>query len=424
MKWMPERRAEHQFLVAGLVDSFGLSLGWTAFTLIAVERFGLGAAALYNAAMLVGIVISAPATMWLSRYLNGASLLRVVGVVELPLRLLTLAGLVLDQPSWAIASAVVVMNVAAWTGYAGMRAEVADRAPGSHAMVRYAVAIASIEAVAASVAALLPVTDQGTAGRIALTAIFVVYAVSLAPQFWCARYARVASGRQLSAARSDLVTLGGELHRPAPAGRTGMPLLLLAGTAVMLIASGPATLNTALAADMYGQLSVVAASIAFTAGCLCASRVNRYVSALPIRTATLWTAWGLGMLVGWLAAPWSLGGLLVAQLLSGLCLTAFHGEMDSAVATFARPERLTTLLAVAGALRAIGSAVAVRLLPLLISSISLIWYVVGLMALLAAGRAALALVGAHSHLIKPDADGGLAGSAGPVEIPANASASN
>ncbi|MBV9820888.1 MAG: hypothetical protein JO144_01490, partial [Actinobacteria bacterium] len=187
---MAERQPDREFLLAGLIDSFGLSLGWTAFTLIAVERHGLSTAALYNAAMLVGIVLSAPATMWLSRVCSGRVLLALMGAVELPLRVLTLAGLLLGSPSAAVGSAVVVMNVAAWTGYAGMRAEVADRAPGPRAMVRYAVAIAAVEAAAASVAALLPITGSGAASRIALTAVLVLYPVSLAPQFWCARHAR------------------------------------------------------------------------------------------------------------------------------------------------------------------------------------------------------------------------------------------
>ena len=142
-------------LLAGLVDSFGLSLGWTTFTLVAVERHGLGAAAVYNAAMLLGIVASAPATTWLSRRLSGRRLLTAAGLVELPLRVSTLAALLLGAGSGVIAFGVFVMNVAAWTGYAGMRAEVAECDPGARAMVRYAVGIAAIEAVAASVAALV-----------------------------------------------------------------------------------------------------------------------------------------------------------------------------------------------------------------------------------------------------------------------------
>ena len=53
-------------MVAGLVDSFGLSLGWTMFTLLAVHAGGLADAALYNAAMLVGLVLSAPLTTWVA----------------------------------------------------------------------------------------------------------------------------------------------------------------------------------------------------------------------------------------------------------------------------------------------------------------------------------------------------------------------
>ncbi|HST50028.1 hypothetical protein [Jatrophihabitans sp.] len=398
---MAERPADREFLLAGLIDSFGLSLGWTTFTLLAVERHGLSTAALYNAAMLIGIVLSAPATMWLSRVLSGGALLTLVGAVELPLRVLTLAGLLLGTPAPVISAAVVAMNVAAWTGYAGMRAEVADRAPGPRAMVRYAVAIAAIEAAAASVAALLPVTSSGAAGRLALTAVLMLYPASLAPQFWCARHARVPSGRQLAAVPDPLAELAQltEVGQPVrPADRSPVTALLLAGTAVMLIGSGPATLNTALAVDLYGQLSVIAASIAFTAGCLLATRASAAVSRLRASTGLLWTGWGIGMLVGWLVAPWQLTGLLLAQLLSGLCLTAFHGEMDSAISATARPERLTTLLAVAGALRAIGSAVAVRLLPLLVGLAGLVGYATGLIALLAVGSSLLALLGRTSSM--------------------------
>ena len=400
---MAERPADREFLLAGLIDSFGLSLGWTTFTLLAVERHGLSTAALFNAAMLVGIVLSAPATMWLSRVLSGGALLTLVGAAELPLRVLTLAGLLLGTPSEIIAIAVVAMNVVAWTGYAGMRAEVAERAPGPKAMVRYAVAIAAIEAVAASVAALLPVTGSGLAGRLALTAVLVLYPASLAPQFWCARHARVPSGRQLAAQpdpahRAELAHLT-ELAPPArPFDRSPVVALLLAGTAVMLIGSGPATLNTALAVDLYGQLAVIAASIAFTAGCLLATTASNAVSRLRANTGLLWAGWGIGMLVGWLIAPWQLGGLLIAQVLSGLCLTAFHGEMDSAISITARPERLTTLLAVAGALRAIGSAVAVRLLPLLVGMVGLVRYAGGLIAVLAVGGSLLALLGRASGI--------------------------
>jgi hypothetical protein len=49
-------------MAAGCIDSFGLAFGWTVFNLEAVYRYGLAAAALFNAAMLVGVALSAPAS--------------------------------------------------------------------------------------------------------------------------------------------------------------------------------------------------------------------------------------------------------------------------------------------------------------------------------------------------------------------------
>ena len=161
----------------------------------------------------------------------------------------------------------------------------------------------------------------------------------------------------------------------------------------MLIASGPATLNTALAADVYGQYSVIAASIAFSLGCLSATRATSFVSELGLGLRTVWSVWSVGMAAGWLLAPWNIAGLLVAQALSGLCLTAFHGEMDSAISNAAPAQRLTSALARAGALRAVGSAGAVRLLPLLVAQIGLIGYTGAiLMVVLAAYASTVATI--------------------------------
>ena len=77
------------------------------------------------------------------------------------------------------------------------------------------------------------------------------------------------------------------------------------------------------------------------------------------------------MLLGWLIAPWQLAGLLVAQLLSAVALTAFQGEMDATVAEAADASRVTSALAWSAAVRAGGSAVAVRMLPVLIAAPSI-----------------------------------------------------
>jgi hypothetical protein len=74
------------------------------------------------------------------------------------------------------------------------------------------------------------------------------------------------------------------------------------------------------------------------------------------------------MLAGWLLAPAHLFGLFGAQLLSGLSMTAFEGGMDARIARDATPGTVTTVLAWSAATRALGGAVAVRLLPALVAA--------------------------------------------------------
>ena len=57
-------------LTAGLVDSFGMTFGWTVFSLLVLDTGGLVAVGVCNAAMLVGVALSAPATAWLSGRLD------------------------------------------------------------------------------------------------------------------------------------------------------------------------------------------------------------------------------------------------------------------------------------------------------------------------------------------------------------------
>jgi hypothetical protein len=56
---------------------------------------------------------------------------------------------------------VAASNVVAWTGYAGMRAEVAAADPRGVAMTWYMVAVAAIEAAGTATAALLPTAPTG-----------------------------------------------------------------------------------------------------------------------------------------------------------------------------------------------------------------------------------------------------------------------
>ena len=80
------RRRLDRLVAAGLIDSFGLALGWTVFLLHAVAAHGLGTAAAYSAAMLVGIALSAPVAGVVAARLDGRRLLRSTAVVEAALR--------------------------------------------------------------------------------------------------------------------------------------------------------------------------------------------------------------------------------------------------------------------------------------------------------------------------------------------------
>jgi hypothetical protein len=392
-------------LTAGLVDSFGLSLGWTAFILIAVGRGGLAAAGLYNAAMLAGVVGSAPVTGWFANRVAGRVLLGCTGSVELVLRVGTLAGLLIGWPPALLAAGVALMNVAAWSGYAGMRAEVAAVDPGPRSLTRYAVAIAAVEAVGASVAALLPISADGRLGGAVTAVILLVYGSSVTPQFLIARGSVVRSGRELRGGqelrggrpaetllpadaaasllpadadrvsagelRAEVVYLGRHRRRPPvflpmPFGR--QRTALISGALIMLVASGPVTLGTALAQQLYGHAAVGFAAMAFSAGCLLASPAATRMALLRLPGHQRWLLWGAGMLLGWLVAPWHLVGLLGAQLLSAVAMTAFQGEMDAVVAEAADASRVTSALAWSAAVRACGSAVAVRLLPMLVAA--------------------------------------------------------
>src|SRR4029450_5886504 len=74
-----------------LVDSFGLSLGWTVFSLHVTASRGLAGLGLCNAAMLVGVALSAPVAARLSARLDGRALLRLPCVTEAVLRVGTFA---------------------------------------------------------------------------------------------------------------------------------------------------------------------------------------------------------------------------------------------------------------------------------------------------------------------------------------------
>ncbi len=186
------RRRVRRLLGAGTVDSFGLSVGWTAVTLQVVAQHGLGAAAGINAAMLGGVALSAPVATLLSARLPGGVLLRWSAVGEGVLRVSLFALLAAGAPLPLLGAAVVVLHVLAWTGFAVMRAEVAAADPRPAAMTTYLMAIAAAEAVGAAVAALLPAGPDGAIGGRLAVAVAVLYGGALVPTVVIARRARTA----------------------------------------------------------------------------------------------------------------------------------------------------------------------------------------------------------------------------------------
>jgi hypothetical protein len=410
-----------RLIATALVDSFGLSLGWTVFSLQVVDRHGLAGLGLCSAAMLCGVALSAPAAARLSAYLDGRALLRVTAVTEAGLRVGTFALLLAGAPLLTVAAAVTASNMVAWTGYAGMRAEVAAADPRGSAMTWYMVAVAAIEAAGTATAALLPVGPTGLVSGGLLVAVIVCYGACLIPTWLVARgavvqraprvaprppgrrrVAGVAVGlgrwRPSAIARAPAAGPGRRIGRwrpfalpraPAASRVSGLRRpdgLLVSGGLVMLLGSGPTLLAVGLAAELHGTRWVAGSALAFALGSLLAplsvSRLER--RALPPSIA--WPALGVGMVAGWAFAAWSPAALLVAQFLSGMCMSALEGDMDARVAAGnASPRGVTAGLANAAALRAFGSAAAVALAPRVISGSGVGALSVALVTMLIAG---------------------------------------
>lgn len=385
-----------ELMLSGLVDSFGLSLGWTVFNLVAVERGGLALAGLFNAAMLVGVVLSAPVTGRLARHLHGRTLLLLAGGTEALLRVATLAALLAGYNGNLIAAGIVLMHIAAYAGFAAMRAEVAAVDARPQAMTRYALSIAAVEAAGAGVAALLPLRGG------ALIVVFVVYGLSLLPTVLTARRARVrdAGSGPLPGADPPRTRVARRAQDRARSGRPRLPWPVLAGGGtVTLLAAGPTLLSVALASELHGHTAVAGAAIAFSAGCLLSSSAVTAVDRLRLPPQVTWPLWGVGMLAGWLLAPAHLLGLFAAQFLSGLSMTAFEGGMDARIARDAPPGTVTTMLAWSASTRALGGAVAVRLLPALVAAPA-IGLISGVAAATLAAAALSALLRVHLPRIR------------------------
>jgi hypothetical protein len=341
-----------RLIATALVDSFGLSLGWTVFSLRVVEAHGLAGLGLANGAMLVGVALSAPAAARLSAHLDGRGLLRATAVTEAALRVGTFALLLAGAPLPAVLAAVGASNVVAWTGYAGMRAEVAAADPRGAAMTWYMVAVAAIEAAGAATAALLPTGSDGLVSGGLLVAVIACYGACLLPTWLVAGGARVTRASRLPQAVG--------LRRPSG--------LLVSGGLVMLLGSGPTLLAVGLAAQLHGTRWVAGSALAFALGSLLAPLAVARLERHGRPPAIAWPVLGVGMVAGWAFAAWHPAALLAAQLLSGMCMSALEGDMDARVAAGnASPRGVTANLASAAALRAFGSAAAVALAPHLIA---------------------------------------------------------
>jgi hypothetical protein len=377
--WVLRRRRLRAVTASGLVDSFGLSVGWTFFNLYALHTQGLAAVGAYNGALFTGVALSAPATGWLSSRLAGRRLLRTTAVVEAALRVASFVLLVEGAPVGIVALVVTAMGMTAWTGYAGMRSEIAAADRRAGALAWYLGAIASIEGIGAAGAALLPLSLGALRSPGALAAILALYAGVLIPTF-------IAAGGSQVERAVDPVTLRC-MARQARA--------IAGGFAVMLLASGPTFLAVGLAAKLHGRTSVAYAALAFLAGSLLAPRLATLLERRRVPAPFLWPALGALIVGGWIAAPWSVGGLVLAQFAAGVALPAFEGTMDATIAGREHGGRVTAGLAWAGASRALGTATAVSVAPMLFDAAGITLVCICLSAACAAAACAGGLLAAR-----------------------------
>jgi hypothetical protein len=244
---------------------------------------------------------------------------------------------------------IAAMNVTAWTGYAGMRAEVASVRPGAAALTWYGTAIATVEAAGVAVAALLPAGPE--VEDTVLSAVAAAYVLALVPTVLVAGGSRVRRATPVASTVSA--------RRRAPSG------LAVLGGLLMLLGSAPTLLYVALSEQSHGRASVAAAALAFVAGSLLAGLAAAALQRRPGPAGLRYVLAAAGMVAGWVLAPLSVPLLCAAQLLSGLCMTLLEGLLDSAAAA-REPHRVTGALASVTAGRALGSAAGTAVLPLLV----------------------------------------------------------
>jgi hypothetical protein len=342
-------------MASGLVDSFCLSMAWTVVVLEVTRQHGLPAAGACSTAMLLGVALSAPAATWMTHRLDGRRLLRVAGLAEAATRIGVFVLLATGASVWAIAACVTAMNVVAWTGYAGMRAEVAAVTHGAGGITWYATIVAAVEALGIAAGAFVPTDASGRPSDMVLVAVAAVYVAALLPTLVVAGGSRVP--RAVRTARRA-VTIG----RPTA--------VTVQGALLMLVASGPTLLAVALAAELHGRAAVGLAAVAFTVGSLLAPTVATYLDRHGRNGPSWWVLLALGMVAGWVLAPVSVAWLCVAQVLSGLGMTTLEGLLDTTAAR-RNPATVTATLARSTAARALGSSGGTAIFPLAVAAAGL-----------------------------------------------------
>jgi hypothetical protein len=263
--------------------------------------------------MLVGVAMSAPVAARLSTRLDGRALLRVTCATESVLRVATFALLLAGAPLLLVAVAVAASNVVAWTGYAGMRAEVAAADPRGAAMTWYMVAVAAIEAAGTATAALLPTGPTGLVTGGLLVGVIACYGGVLLPTWLIAAGARVPRAQPVARSAPRLthsvlrrvprwgsVADRAEGRRRVSTGPFFGPLtgLLASGGLVMLLGSGPTLLAVGLAAQLHGTHWVAGSALAFAAGSLLAPFAAARLEGHAVPPSIAWPALGVGMAAG------------------------------------------------------------------------------------------------------------------------------
>ena len=152
------------------------------------------------------------------------------------------------------------MNVTAWTGYAGMRAEVTAVSPGTSALTWYGTGVAAIEAVGAAAAALLPLIADVESTTV-LVVVTVVYVLGLVPTFVVAGGSPIE--RRLACDHSGRTARASESWRPT------VSLPVLPASLLMFAASAPTLLSVGLAAELHGDPRSPCVAVAFTVGLSC-----------------------------------------------------------------------------------------------------------------------------------------------------------